>query len=1401
MKHSNLSSWLVRNRIRLLGAFLPFFTAAASDLTLQWDANPEPDVSGYRLRQSSLSGTVGSVQDVGLKTSYTVSNLTPGATYYFTVTAYDAEGFESDPSGELMFEMPLNPSFRATDNNAPQAVDVAVTGAEDRSVGLRLTATDADGDPITFVVKSLPKHGTLSGVAPNLTYTPAPNFSGPDSFTFSANDGSATSADAEVLIDVQGEDDAPLAASLTVDATEDQAAAIRLEATDPDGDPIQYKIVVPPAHGTLTGAAPELTYLPDPDYNGPDSFVYIADDGQIASSPATVSIHVTAVADRPIATPIALNTNEDSSASVLLRGVSPDGLPLTFTITSQPSRGTLTGKAPNLVYVPEANFFGADTFSFTVSDGRAVSEPSTVNLTVLPVNDLPVATSQSVTLIEDSKANIVLSAKDIDQDALTFQIVALPKRGTLLGTPPEVVYVPSADYNGTDSFTFIALDANGQSAPATVNLVVVPGNDAPSAIAQTVTVAEDSKVPVTLTGSDNEGSRLTYEIAEGPKNGTLVGTPPLVTYIPNKDFNGTDSFTFITHDGEFPSAPAAITVRVTEVNDAPIALNDAVTGPEDAPLSIELKATDVDGNPLTYKLVSAPTRGTLSGTPPNLIYTPAKDFNGVDALSFTVTDGQYTATPARVNITIVPQNDVPVALAQSLTVNEDTALSVTLGATDVDGDVPTYRIVAPPANGSVTGTPPLMRYTPNKDFNGVDSFSFVALDAQGDSVPAAVKIAVLAVNDRPIANVGSATVPEDGTIAISLKGSDVDGDPLTYSIASNPRNGTLSGNPPNLVYTPKSHFTGADSFTFTTYDGGLTSTAATFSITVNAVNDAPVANPGMFAVNEDSQVSFVLTGKDVENSPLTYKIVTGPSKGTLIGTAPNLTYKPAANYNGSDSISFVVSDGSLTSAPATIAFTVLAVNDAPTAIAKPVALNEDSSAAFTLAGQDIDGDKLAFNIVTRPTRGTLSGNVPNLIYTPAANFFGTDTLVFTVTDGKAISAPATINITVNPVNDVPVAISKNVTTAEDVKVAISLEGTDVENSKLTYTVVTKPTRGTLTGTAPYLTYVPNPNLNGLDSFTYTVSDGTAVSAPAKVNISVTAVNDAPVATAQTLSVVQGGKVSVVLSGTDAEGNSLRYTVVTRPTRGTLSGTAPYLTYTAASSFVGTDSFSFSVNDGSLTSPTAIVSIGVKASSTRSTPRLAAAPAEGDDLSSVVLVVPGGNATSFADGSSRVDAGTLEAAPTAGSFTLNADGSFEYHHNGGEASADAFSVTVPQGDGSAATRNFEVSVVRFSTVAAGAEEVVLQFSAVPAATYDVEASLDGAAWNSVTGPFVATARVMKVTDTRPSSTGYYRLVSQPDGIRVISPTVNVTLPEVNGLATDPLANPNAGPQIVNTADDF
>ena len=303
---------------------------------------------------------------------------------------------------------------------------------------------------------------------------------------------------------------------------------------------------------------------------------------------------------------------------------------------------------------------------------------------------------------------------------------------------------------------------------------------------------------------------------------------------------------------------------------------------------------------------------------------------------------------------------------------------------------------------------------PAANFSGADSFSYKANDGSDDSNAATVSILVNAANDAPVAQSDSVTTKSGQAVSIELEADDVDGNALTYRIVRSPANGTLTGSGPNRTYTPRSGFTGSDSFTFVANDGVVDSNVATVSITVTSkTNEPPAAENKSVQTNEDTRVSITLQASDPEGKPLKYKIVSGPKHGDLSGEAPNLKYRPDADYNGPDSFTFRVSDGKADSNLAKVSITVKPVNDAPEA--KDFTVQKSGSGQVTgfLRGTDVDGDTLKFRIVRGPARGnvTVDPKTGRFVYTPPSGNKRIDvTFRYVVNDGTVDSDRALVKI-------------------------------------------------------------------------------------------------------------------------------------------------------------------------------------------------------------------------------------------------------------------------------------------------------------------------------------------------------------------------------------------------------
>ncbi|NEO94563.1 MAG: tandem-95 repeat protein [Moorea sp. SIO3G5] len=652
----------------------------------------------------------------------------------------------------------------------------------------------------------------------------------------------------------------------------------------------------------------------------------------------------------------------------------------TLTVISDPSNGSAVvddNGTPDQVtddvitYTPNPNYNGADSFTYQLNDGVNPPDTATVNLTITPVNDPPEAGDNTATTDEDIAVsiNVLDNDIDIDGDSLTLTIVGNPSNGNAVvnnnGTPSDrtddlITYTPNPNTNGNDSFTYQVDDGNGGIDTATVNLTINPVNDPPEAGDDRPSTDEDTAVNINVLDNDSdiEGDS-SLSVVSNPSNGSAVvnnnntpgdPTDDFISYTPNLNYNGTDSFTYQLNDGVNPPATATVNLTINPVNDAPEAVDDSVTTNEDTAVTFNVLANDSDpeGNPLTLTIVSEPSNGIAvvndNGTPsvPTddfITYTPNLNANGSDSLTYQVDDGNGGIDTATVNLTINPVNDPPIALDNTVTTDEDIAVNIDVinNDSDPDGDS-ILTVVKPPNHGTAVvndnGTPDnliddFITYISDPDYNGPDSFAYRLDDGVNRPATGIVNVTVTAVNDSPFPVDDTATTTEDTAVNINVLENDSDPEQdSSLTIVSEPRDGTAvvndNGTPDDvtddfITYTPNPGYNGSDSFAYRLNDGVTFPGTAVVNLEVTSVNEIPEALDDTATTSEDTTVTIDVleNDSDRDGDPLTLAIISNPSHGTAFvidndtpsdPTDDVITYTPNLNYTGSDQFTYLISD-------------------------------------------------------------------------------------------------------------------------------------------------------------------------------------------------------------------------------------------------------------------------------------------------------------------------------------------------------------------------------------------------------------------------------------------------------------------------------------------------------------
>ena len=1170
----------------------------------------------------------------------------------------------------------------------------------------------------------------------NLVFTPNAGYSGHPSFTYTITDDHGGTATAAVNGIVYAP---PAATNDTFGSGQGVATAIPVLTNDTDANGFALTVAavngtpiaagdapIAVANGTVALTAPGvLTFTPNTGYNGPAGFNYTVTDGHGGSATATVNGTV-------YAPPAAMNDTFASAkgATATINALANDTDPNGFALAITAVNGTpVVANGPgvivpggtvaldalgNLDFFPNAGFVGQTSFQYTVADGHGGT--GVANITGI-VYGPPVAAPDTFTTLAGLPATIAVLANDSDPNGLALTISKVNGAAITLGglpvatshgsvalTAAGLVYTPNAGYNGPESFTYAITDGHGSPSTATVtgHVVLPPAVDLSATLAGTGYAATftEKGAPVAIAGAD---ATLTDTNAATLQSATVTLT----------DLQAGDALMVGT-------LPAGITAS----------LDTSVPGQ----LTVKLTGADTVAH---YQAALQAINFSNSSNNPSSV-------DRIVAVSFD--DGANTSNTAIATIYVVPVNDAPVETApMAATTLAGIPVAIAgLSVSDVDANGGLETVTLSAANGTVT-------------LGSTFGLSF-ALGAGN----------------------GGGTVTFTGTLAA-----------VNAAVVS-------------TTYTPNAGYAGTDTVTFTTNDNGNTGAGgpmtSTHSVAVTVLAP-PVASNDTVSGNEDTGITVDVLANDHVGfnvtGALTITAINGQglsvggapvavANGTVaLGTDGKLTFTPDANYNGAASFGYAITDSIGQTANATVQINVTSVNDAPVAANATITTLEDTPYTFKPADfgfadpNDAPANALANVIIdTLPAHGTLTLNgapvtanqviaaadIPNLVFTPAANANGNGLASFTfqvednggtANGGHDTSAtPNTIAFNVTPVNDAPVAANATITTLEDTPYTFKpadfgfADPNDSPANALANLIIdTLPAHGTLTlngapvtanqviaaADIPNLVFTPaaNANGNGLASFTFQVEDngGTAngghdtSATPNTIAFNVTPVNDAPVeiapgpgaiAAGATLGLpglsvsdvdANGGLETVTLSvghGTVSLGSIAgldfapgagngKASVIVTGTLANINAAIAGLTYTPNAGYAGADTLGFATSDngnsglGGPLSTTQAVGLTVWAPPAPQADSFATAagapvtitPLSNDtDPNGFSLTIAGVNGAPIVAGTPVAVAG--------GSVVIDALGNLTFTPNAGYAGTPSFTYTVDDDHGGRAT---------------------------------------------------------------------------------------------------------------------
>jgi hypothetical protein len=628
-------------------------------------------------------------------------------------------------------------------------------------------------------------------------------------------------------------------------------------------------------------------------------------DGQIGGPPVLADLSLSTAEDTPLRVSVELSAVDESR--------------VVFSVVTPPSHGILIGDGPTFVYTPAANFFGSDSIVVTAADIYG-SATATATITVTPVDDAPVANPDSFATGFDAPltvAQATLLANDTDLDSTTLSVVTVTadSHGAPVLSGSNVVFTPEAGFTGTATFTYTISDGTA-NAQATVTVSVGP-DGAPVAVDDAVSTEEDVTAVIpdaTLLANDTDPESQTLAIIEvgSASHGTVSHTGTQITFVPAPDYHGPAGFDYTISDG-FKTSVGSVVVTV---GSAPVAVADTAATDEDVALilssaTLVANDSDIDGDSLVVSAVSetANSHGTVVLEGSAVTYTAAADFNGTTDFTYTVSDGNGGTATATVTVTVNPINDNPVAVADAVTATEDRALvfpptNLTANDTDVDGDGLTVTAVAATAttHGTVTlgsGCGLLCAGTPS---------------ARG--------------NARPSPAVPSAI---DATLSVR--------------------------------YVPTHDYNGPADFDYTISDGHGGTATGHVTVTVVAVNDAPVVVTSLvtLAYTENdpaTPVDSTVAVADVDSAMLTgatVQITTGCASAedvlALAAPPPGIT---VIGYNAATCT--LALDGTATTADYQAALRLVTyanTSDAPSTAARVMIVTVDDGAAVNHSGSAV----------------------------------------------------------------------------------------------------------------------------------------------------------------------------------------------------------------------------------------------------------------------------------------------------------------------------------------------------------------------------------------------------------------------------------------------------------------
>ncbi|MBY7660442.1 tandem-95 repeat protein [Vibrio atlanticus] len=1092
---------------------------------------------------------------------------------HVTATATELSNDDSETVSQTIY---IN-ATGAHIEHAPEALPVAATVEEDGSIiitqeDLLANARDLDGDQLTALNLATDDESVTITDNGDGTYTLTPDadFNGDVNFTFDVSDGDDV-VSTNLELTVSPVNDGPEAQDQAFTVSEDGVLTFNDQdlltgATDIEGDDLSVEGV------TYTGADGVLTdngdgtysFAPNENFNGDVNFSFNVSDGTDTVT-ANIDVSVTPENDPPVAGSTSYTVHEDNSITIsneqlLANSSDIEGEVAIDSVTYSGSDGVLEINGDGTyTFSPNENFNGEVSLDVVVVDEDDAAVSTTAGITVLEVNDPPVAGPTSYTVDEDSvltfnETQVLLNASDIEGDVQLVEINYDGPDGIFsINGDGTCSFAPNENFNGQVQLDVTIQDEDGAQVDTHITVDVLPINDVPVSGDLAYSVEEDGSITLSQEqllsqANDVDGDDLTASNLMVDGDATVTANDDgSFTITPDANFNGDIDLTFDINDG-VDTLVATADLTVNPVNDLPQPQDQAFSIGEDGVLNFTDEdlltgATDIDGDDLSVEGVTyTGADGVLTDNGDgSYSFEPNENFNGDVNFSFDVSDGTDTVQ-ANIDVSVTPENDPPVAGSTSYTVHEDNSITISdeqllANSSDIEGEVAIDSVAYTGADGVLedngNGT---YTFSPNENFNGEVSLDVVVTDEEGATEATTAGISVLEVNDPPVAGSTSYTVHEDNSITISneqllANSSDIEGEFAIDSVAYSGADGVFEDNG-NGTYTfsPNENFNGEVSLDVVVTDEEGATEATTAGVTVLEVNDPPVAGSTSYSVNEDEVITIsaeqlLANASDIEGEVAIDSVNYTGADGIFTDNGNGtFSFAPNANFDGDVSLDVVVTDEDGATVATSASIDVLPINDPPVSGDLAYSIDEDGSIILNqeqLLSQasDVDGDELTASNLSAGDNATVVDNGDGTFtVTPDANFNGDIDLSFDISDGTE-SIVANADLTVNPVNDLPTTSDVYANVDEDNVITITqeqllanaadIEGGDLVASDLTLVGDDATIVDNGDGT---FSITPSENFNGYIDVAYSISDGDTPIA-ANLGLTVDPVNDAPIVSA------------------------------------------------------------------------------------------------------------------------------------------------------------------------------------------------------------------------------------------------------------------------------------------------